>query len=155
MYGLWPSPETRIAAGLVHQGALTLRPVMRWKTRIVQVTEAEAGAWVGYGRTVRLPRPATLALLPIGYYDGYDRGLSGRGTVLVRGIAVPVLGRVAMNMVVVDVTALPTVAVGDEVTLLGPDHPATTAEAIAEILGTIPYEVTTRLEARIPRLEAP
>jgi alanine racemase len=156
LYGLWPSEKTRIASELLGERTATappieLKPAMRWMTRVMQLRDAEKGAWVGYGRTSRLARATRLALLPVGYYDGWDRGLSGQGVVAIRGRLAPVVGRVAMNMTVVDVTDLP-VAEGDPVLLLGPDHDETTADRVAERLGTIHYEVTTRIEARHPRL---
>lgn len=156
LYGLWPSEKTRIASELLGERSATvapieLKPAMRWMTRVMQVRDAEKGAWVGYGRTSRLARATRLALLPVGYYDGWDRGLSGQGVVAIRGRLAPVVGRVAMNMTVVDVTELP-VAEGDPVLLLGPDHDETTADRLAERLGTIHYEVTTRIEGRHPRV---
>ena len=150
-YGLWPSRETRIAAELVHGESLELRAALTWKTRIVQIHEAPKGEYVGYGRTLRLGRPSRIALLPVGYYDGYDRGLSGTGEVAINGQRAPLAGRVCMNMCMVDTTDLEEVRVGDEVTLLGPGGP--TAEELAAWLDTINYEVVTRIHERIPRVK--
>jgi alanine racemase len=92
-------------------------------------------------------------VLPVGYYDGYSRSLSNRGQVLIRGQRAPVCGRVSMNLMSVDVTAIPDVHPGDEVVLLGRQQQATvTAEEMADWLGTIHYEVTTRINPLIPRL---
>lgn len=152
-YGLWPSESTRISSQLLHGDALTLRPALSWRARAVQLQDAPRGAYVGYGRTARLSRPSRLALLPVGYFDGYDRGLSGRGVVLHEpsGRTAPVLGRVAMNMVIVDATDLP-VALGDVFVLVGPESVDTSADRVAAALGTINYEITTRIEGRIPRV---
>lgn len=147
-YGLWPSPETQIAAEIVHDGALELMPALNWKTRIAQLKQAARGEYVGYGRTRRLSALTRVAVLPIGYYDGYDRGLSGQGRVILRGQVVPIIGRVCMNMCMVDVTAVPDASVGDEVVLLGAGE---SAEAVAARVGTINYEITTRIHPRLPR----
>ncbi len=153
-YGLWPSESTRISAQLLHGDRVMLRPALTWRARVTQVQSAPRGAYVGYGRTARLSRASRLALLPVGYFDGYDRGLSGKGRVLHEssGRLLPVVGRVAMNMVVVDATDAPTLALGDACVLVGPSCAETSAEAVADQLGTINYEVTTRIEGRIPRL---
>ena len=152
-YGLWPSENTRIACGIVHGPAVQLRPALAWKTEIVALRAARVGDYVGYGRTLRLGRDSRVAVLPVGYYDGYDRLLSGRGEVLVRGRRAPVAGRVCMNMTMIDVTRVPGVQVGDEVVLLGVQgEEEVTAEALGAHTATINYEVTTRIHERLPRL---
>lgn len=151
-YGLWPSAETEIAARMVHgEGAVELTPALSWKTRVTQVKWAAVGDYVGYGRTRRLSRRTRVAILPVGYYDGFDRQLSGRAQVSVRGQLAPLLGRVCMNMVMVDVTEAPA-EVGDEVTLLGGEL---SADLMAQHIGTISYEVTTRIHERLERVETP
>ncbi len=155
-YGLWPSRETRISSDILHGGAVSLQPALTWKTRVAVLKLAPIGGYVGYGRTERLSRATRIAVLPIGYYDGYDRLLSGKGQVLVGGQRAPVVGRVCMNMTMVDVTGIDGVAVGDEVVLLGIQGAASvTADEIAGWTGTINYEVTTRIHERLPRVEAP
>ena len=141
------------------RAAIDLRPSLTWKTRIAQLREVPAGEWVGYGRTWRTVRASRLAVLPVGYYDGYDRRLSGVGQVLVGGQRAPVVGRVAMNMIVVDVTDTPAVNLGDEVVLLGSQvRPVDgevehiSADEMAAWLGSIHYEVVTRINERIPRV---
>jgi alanine racemase len=152
-YGLWPSKETFLSAQQLGQRPIPLRPALTWKTRVVQVKEVPAGAYVGYGRTFRTLRPTRLGILPVGYADGYDRGLSGRGQVLVRGRRAPVVGRVAMNLTAIDLTDTPEARRGDEVVLLGAQgDDAITAESMAAALGTIHYEVTTRIAERLPRI---
>jgi len=152
-YGMWPSKETKIASDIVHNSNVSLSPALSWKTRIAQVRLAPRGDYVGYGRTHRCPQDTRIAVLPVGYYDGYDRRLSSNAQVLVRGQRAPVLGRICMNMCMIDITAIPEANVGDEVVLLGVQGEAVIApQEMAEWMNTIHYEVTTRIQERIPRL---
>ena len=130
-----------------------LEPVMRWRTEIARLKELPAGQSVGYGMTFRTARPSRIATLPVGYADGYGRLLSNRGEVLVRGRRAPVVGRVSMDLVTIDVTDIPGAAVGDEVVLLGrQDGDEISAEELAAKLGTISYEVFCGVGARVPRV---
>jgi alanine racemase len=149
-YGVWPSRETQLAAR--ERGrALTLQPVLQWKTRVVQVKEVKAGDYVGYGLTYRASRPMKLVVLPIGYYDGYDRKLSNSGRALIHGQPAPVIGRVAMNMTMLDVTDIGA-EVGDEVVLIGRQgNSEIRVEELAEKIGTISYEVLARINPLIAR----
>ncbi len=151
MYGIWPSRETRVAAR--ERGKqIALDPPMTWKCRIAQIKHVNPGDYVGYGLTFQVSRPLRLAVLPVGYYDGYDRKLSNSGRVLVRGQYAAVVGRVAMNMTMVDVTDSGA-DVGDDVVLLGHQGEAEIrAEELAERIGTIPYEVVSRINPLIPRI---
>lgn len=134
-------------------GTTRLEPVLRWATEIVRVKQLAANEAIGYGTTYRTSRPSRIATLPVGYADGYDRLLSNRGEVLIRGRRVPVVGRVSMDLVTVDVTDLPEVASGEPVVLLGRDGIVEiSAEEHAEKTGTIPYEVFCRISARVPRV---
>jgi len=152
-YGMWPSTESYVSALVAGRAQLELRPALTWKTRIVQIRDVPAGDYVGYGRTFRTTHPTRLAILPIGYYDGYDRQLSNLAHVLVLGRRAPVCGRVCMNMTMVDITDVPSAAVGDEVVLLGADgNERITAEQLAGWAGTINYEITTRINERIQRI---
>jgi alanine racemase len=129
-----------------------LLPVLSWRTRIAQVKEVPAGESIGYGCTFRTTHPMRLAVLPVGYYDGYDRRLSGRGVVLVRGRRAPVVGRVCMNMTMIDITDLPDVGLGETVVLIGRGGgDSVTADDLAALCGTINYEVVARLGRHIPR----
>jgi alanine racemase len=150
-YGIWPSRETQLAAR--ERGRrITLIPAMTWKTRVAQIKTVEAGEHVSYGLTYQASHRMQVAVLPIGYYDGYDRKLSNCGRVLIRGRAVPVIGRVAMNMTMVDVTDV-AAQPDDEVVLLGRQGSAEIrAEELADKIGTIAYEVVTRINPRIPRI---
>jgi len=150
-YGIWPSRETQIAAR--ERGRLlSLAPVLTWKTCVAQVKEVNTGDCVGYGLTYRASRPMKLVVLPIGYYDGYDRKLSNSGRALIHGQPASVVGRVAMNMTMLDVTDVGA-DLDDEVVLVGRQGNAEIrVEELAEKIGTIPYEVVARINPLIPRV---
>ena len=153
LYGLWPSKETYVSCLERGKPSLHLTPVMTWKTRIAQVKEVPEGGYVGYGCTWRATRATRVAILPVGYYEGYDRGLSGIAHVLVRGKRAPVRGRVCMNMCMVDVTDVPGAALEDEVVLLGGQgDESVTAEQLAAWCGTISYEIVSRIHPSLPRV---
>ena len=150
-YGLWPSRETQLAAR--ERGRrISLTPALTWKTRIAQIQAVRPGDFIGYGLTYQASHEMKVAILPIGYYDGYDRRLSNCGRVLAGGQAVPVVGRVMMNMIAIDVTDV-DVGLDDEVVLIGRQGKAEIrAEELAEKIGTIAYEVVSRINPAIPRL---
>jgi alanine racemase len=153
LYGLWPSKETYVSSLERGKPSLDLRPVLAWKTRIAQVKEVPEGGYVGYGCTWRATRTTKIAVLPVGYYEGYDRGLSGLAHVLVRGTRAPVRGRVCMNMCMVDVTDIPAAELEDEVVLLGRQgDERITAEQLAAWRGTIAYEIVSRIHPGLPRV---
>lgn len=154
LYGVWPSRETYVSCLERGKPSLDLRPVLTWKTKIAQLKNVDEGAFVGYGCTWRATRPTRLAVLPSGYYEGYDRGLSGVAHVLVRGRRAPVRGRVCMNMTMVDVTDVPGATLEDEVVLLGSQgDERVSAEQLAQWCGTIPYEILSRIHPSLPRIE--
>jgi alanine racemase len=126
----------------------TIEPVLRWRTEIMRLKELPAGHAVGYGTTFHTTRPSRIATLPVGYADGYERLLSNNAEVIVRGTRAPVVGRVSMDLVTIDVTDIPDAAGGDEVVLLGD---GITAEELAKRSQTISYEVFCRISARVPR----
>lgn len=151
-YGLWPSRETFVSAA-EKKRAIELRPVLTWKTRTAQVKKISAGTYVSYGCTERVTRDSTISVLPIGYFDGFDRKLSSVGTVLINGRLAKVLGRVCMNMVVVDITDIPRVKNEDEVVIIGrQEKEIISAESMATKVGTINYELVTRINPLIPRV---
>lgn len=152
-YGHWPSRETQLSWILEHgRNGLGLTPVLSWKARVGQIKRVPQGETVGYGRTWRALRPTALAVLPVGYSDGYPRALGNRARVLVGGVPAPVVGRVCMNITLVDVTDVPGVSVGDEVVLLGSSGDAcVSAEELGDLSGTINYEILSRLSPLIPR----
>ncbi len=145
LYGLHP------AAWL--QKATELHPVLTWKTAIIHLKTVAVGTPISYGSTWRAPRESLIATLPIGYADGYSRRYSNRAQVLIRGRRASVVGRVCMDMSMVDVTDIPAACVGDEVVLLGAQgQERIAAEELAELAGTIHYEVICAVGARVPRV---
>jgi len=153
LYGLWPSKETYVSWRMMRKRPLALAPVLSWKARIAQVKRVPARSSIGYGCTFKTTRPSVLAVIPVGYFDGYDRGLSNVAHVLVRGKRAPVRGRVAMDFTVVDVTDIPGVGLEDEATLIGADgREKLTADDLAAWTGTINYEILVRINPLLPRI---
>jgi alanine racemase len=122
VYGLWPSKETYLSCIQEKRKPVNIKPVLTWKTRVVQIKDVPEGAFIGYGCTYKTTRRTKLAVIPVGYYDGYDRLLSNSSYVLIAGRRAPVRGRVAMNFITVDVTDIPEVQLEDEVVLLSLIH---------------------------------
>lgn len=154
MYGHWPSRETRLSWSLDHRnGGLDLKPVLSWKAMVGQMQTVERDASVGYGRTWTARRPSQLAVIPVGYADGYSRSLGNRSRVLIRGRSAQVVGRVCMNIMMADVTDIPGVSVGDEVVLIGRQgDDRIQVEELASLSDTINYEVLARLSPTITRM---
>ncbi|MDD5726867.1 MAG: alanine racemase [Patescibacteria group bacterium] len=152
LYGLWPSKETHAVAQRTHRD-IKLYPALTWKTIIAQLKKYPKGSPIGYGLSERTSRAAMIAVVPVGYWDGYDRGLSSVGSVLVHGERCKVVGRVCMNMMMVDVTDVKGVKVEDEVVLIGKQKKAEiSAEDFAGKIGTINYEAVTRINPLLPRI---
>lgn len=153
-YGLWPSRETLLSTLLTHVTDPDLVPVLSWHARIAQIKETAAGEFVGYGCAFRATHAMRLAVLPVGYYDGYDRRLSAQAYVLAPGgRRAPVVGRICMNMLMIDITDLPDVALGEPVTLIGQSGgEVIPVDALARLCGTIHYEFAARLGRHLPRL---
>lgn len=140
-------------AEALDSGISRLEPVMRWRTEIVRLKDLPPGHAIGYGMTFVTKRPSRIATLPVGYADGYNRLLSNKGEVLIRGRRAPVVGRVSMDLVTIDVTDIPDASLGDEVVLLGPSGgEIITPEEIGGKIGTISYEVLCGVSARVPRV---
>jgi len=153
LYGLWPSKETFVSAVMLGRETLDLRPALTWKCVVAQVKSVPRGEYIGYGRTFRTSHETRLAVLPVGYYDGYDRGMSNLAHVIIGDHMAPVRGRIAMNMTVVDVTDIPDVEAGSEVVLLGRrGDNVLSSELLAQWANTINYEIPTRINDRIPRV---
>ncbi len=153
LYGLWPSRETLVSCRELGKPALDLRPALTWKTRVAQVKDVPEGAYVGYGCAYRTTRRSRIAVLPVGYAEGYDRGLSGVAHVLVHGRRAPVRGRVCMNISMVDVTDVGEVRLEEEVVLLGRQgEERISAEQLASWCGTISYEIVSRIHPKLPRV---
>jgi alanine racemase len=146
VYGLPPSDE-------IDLGAIRLKPAMALKTRIIHLKPVPAGFAVSYGMTYRTPAPTVIATVPAGYADGYRRGFSSCGEMLVRGCRVPVVGRVCMDLTMLDVGRVPGVRIEEEVVIFGRQADAEISVAeMARALKTIPYEIVCNLAARVPRV---
>lgn len=145
IYGLWPSEQ-------VSREIVRLRTVLSLRSRIVYIKEVEAGVPVSYGGTYVTPKKMRIATIPVGYGDGYPRGLSNKGYVLIHGKRAPILGRVCMDQFMVSVDEIPEAAEGDEVTLIGTDgNLEITMEEVGELSGRFNYELACDLGKRIPR----
>ncbi len=145
-YGLNPSAE-------IHQNRVQLRPVMTLKSRIIHLKQVPAGFHISYGITYRTDKPTTIATVPVGYADGINRMLSSRGYMLVHGQRVPIVGRVCMDLTMLDVGALHDVQIEDEVVVFGrQSDEALAADELATTLGTINYEIVTSIAGRVPRI---
>ena len=152
LYGHWSSRETRVSAQAAGRNRIDLRPALSWKTRILHIKRVPAGSMVGYGCSWKAEADTRIGVLPVGYFDGYDRGL-GAAHVLVRGHRAPLRGRIMMNHCLVDLGHIPDARRGDEVVLIGRQgSEQVTAELLAELTGTINYEILSRLGPHLPRV---
>ena len=152
-YGMWPSKSTKLSAFKVLENDITLKPALEWKTRIAQTKVVPAHSFIGYGCTFKTSQTTTIGILPIGYNEGYPRIAGDKHAyVLVEGKRCPVVGRICMNMMMVDISNLDNPQTGVETTLIGVDGQETiSAENLADWSSTINYEVTTRLPSFTPR----
>jgi alanine racemase len=150
IYGYWKSPlqQQRLMA---LNPKITLMPLLTWKTRIIDIKHITTGDAVSYHRTFIATSPMKIAILPIGYYDGYPRGLSHKGRVLVRNSYAPILGIISMNLMVIDVSAIGSVRIDDEVVLCG-GFPGIAADDLAAMADSLHLEFLARISARIPRV---
>jgi alanine racemase len=145
MYGLQPSPYVNLPAGF--------RPALTWKTTIAQVKTLPPGSYVSYGNTYQTQDEETIAVIPVGYADGFRRAPTHWQAVLVRGQRAPIVGRVCMDQTMINVSHIPNIRVGDEVVLIGRQgEDEISAEEVADWLGTINYEVVSEILARVPRI---
>ena len=135
--------------GMVWHTEHHFAPVLSWKTRITTLRTLQTGQTAGYGNTFVARRETRLALLPVGYADGLNRLLSNRGHALIRGQKAPIAGRVSMDQTMVDVTDIAQASIADEVLLLGE---GLDAWELADLAGTIPWEVLCAISARVPRI---
>lgn len=146
LYGLWPSEE-------VDKTKISLKPVMSLRSRVAYVKELLPGRQISYGGTFTVKKKMTVATVPVGYGDGYARGLSNKGWVLIKGQRAPICGRVCMDQCMVDVTDIPGVKIGDTVTLLGKDaDEEITMEQLGELSGRFNYEFACLITPRVPRI---
>ena len=146
LYGLYPSDE-------VGQDKIDLIPAMTLKTRIIHLKPVAAGFKVSYGSTYTTPAPTTIATVPVGYADGYSRLLSNRGQMLVHGQRAPIVGRICMDLTMLDVGHIADVRLDDEVVVFGRQGKAfLSADEVAALIDTINYEIVSALTARVPRI---
>ena len=146
LYGLYPSED-------VEKEPVPLKPVMELKSHIAYIKTVEAGVQISYGGTFTTQRETRVATIPVGYADGYARGLSNKGSVLIRGKRAPILGRVCMDQFMVDVTDIPQAQELDEVVLLGRSgDEQITMEELGELSGRFNYEFACCISKRVPRI---
>lgn len=149
IYGLWPDKVIKNYA----EKKISLVPTLSWKTVVNEIKKAPKGSAISYDMTETVKRDSTLAILPVGYWDGYPRALSSIGQVIIKGKKAKIIGRICMNMCVVDITDIPNVKTRDEVFLIGGEKEnCITAEEVAEKTESINYEVVTRINPLIPRI---
>ncbi len=149
LYGQWPEKAVRSFL----QSRMTLKPALVWKSLIAETKKLPKGSKIGYDLTETLSKDSTIAVVPIGYWHGYPRALSSVGHVVVKGNEVRVLGRVSMDMLTIDITGIPSVSVGDEVTILDNDDASlVSAEGISGLIDASWYELLTRLNPLIKRI---
>ena len=154
VYGMWPSKDLKSKYNIKSKNSkFILKPVLTWKTKIAQIKILPKGRTVGYGLTYKTKKETKIAIIPQGYADGFDRGFSNNGFVLVGGTRCKIIGRVMMNMFIADVSHLKKVKIEDEVIILGcQNKEEITAEEMADRINTINYEITTRISALLPRI---
>jgi alanine racemase len=146
IYGLYPSAE-------VNKKRVSLIPAMALRTRIIHLKKVPAGFNISYGSTYKTRKPATIATVPVGYADGLNRLLSSHGRMLVRGKRVPIVGRVCMDLTMLDVSGIDNLQMGDEVVIFGQqDNESITVDEMASSLNTINYEIVSTITARVPRV---
>ncbi|MBL7685771.1 MAG: alanine racemase [Deltaproteobacteria bacterium] len=145
LYGAYPHPDMK--------ELIDLKPVLSWKSKIISLKQVPAHTPISYGGTYVTTRSSKIAIMPVGYADGYSRVFSNIGEVLVRGHRAPVRGRVCMDLTMIDVTDIKNVALEDEVVLIGKqESQEIRAEELAAKTNTISYEIFTSISARVPRI---
>lgn len=160
LYGISPFASTKAEAASCHPAEIETKPVLTLKTRIVHKREVPRGKPLSYGRTYVTSRKSCIATLPVGYVDGYDRRLSNKAEVLIRGKRVPIVGRICMDRCLVDISDVPEAEVGEEVVLIGKQtcpgesvrEESISVEELAEKSGTIPHEFISRIGKRVKRI---
>ena len=153
VYGYWPSKETYLSYRLLGGENDLFEPILGWKTRVTQIKQLPRDTFVGYGLTYRTTAPTRMAVLPMGYYDGYDRALSNQAHLLIRGRRAPVRGRICMNITMADITDIKQVRLEEEVTIIGKGGAEElTADTLAGWARTINYEILARISPEISRI---
>ena len=152
-YGYWPSKQTHALYLEKNQNKIVFKPVLSWYAKVAQIKQIKKGSAIGYGLTYRTYNQVKIIVVPVGYYDGYDRKLSNISQVLVNGVKAPVRGRVCMDMFMVDVSHIKNVKINDQVILLGEENRENiNADMLAELAGTINYEMLARINPLLPRV---
>jgi alanine racemase len=152
LYGLWPSVETKLSMTLLNRPEVILKPVLAFKSHIQHIQEIPIGSYIGYGKTYKTNYPTRVGVVPVGYYEGIDRKLSNNGYFLVKGQRANILGRICMNMTMIDITHISKPNVGDEVVIIGESgNECITADDISQWSHTINYETVTRILSHFPR----
>jgi alanine racemase len=144
LYGIFPSKDVL--------RNIDLKPAMSFKTRIINLKKLDTGSTIGYGRTFDIFKQTTVATIPVGYKDGFNRCFSNLGEVLINGKRAPIIGRVCMDRCFIDVTNLPDAKIGSEVTIYGNQaNDAISIESAAELIGTIPYEIVCNIGTKVQK----
>lgn len=157
-YGYWPSKQTYISHIEQNKNSkqiqrIELKPVLSWYAKAVQVKTLDTGDPIGYGLSYRTFNKTKIIVVPVGYYDGYDRRLSNISTIIMNGIKAPVRGRICMDMFMAEVTHIKNIKAGNKVTLLGREgNEVIDADDLADLTGTINYEILARINPLIPRI---
>jgi alanine racemase len=155
-YGYWPSKQTYISYIEKKKKKIQLKPVLSWYTRAAQIKTLERGDSIGYGITYRTFNKTKIVVVPVGYYDGYDRKLSNISTIFVNNSKAPVRGRICMDMFMAEVTHIKNIKPGDKITLIGQvGEEKIDADYLGELAGTINYEILSRINPLIPRIIVP
>ena len=151
-YGFWPSKQTYVSFAEKNGEEIELKPVLSWFSKVAQVKDVDRGTYISYGLTYKTFNKSQIVVIPVGYYDGYNRGLSNISKVIINGEGAPVRGRVCMDMFMVEVTHINSVREGDKVILIGEENgERVSLDYLADISGTINYEFVSRLNPMIPR----
>jgi alanine racemase len=152
-YGYWPSKQTHALYLEKNRKKVVFKPVLSWYAKVAQIKQIQKGSAIGYGLSYRTYDKVKIIVVPVGYYDGYDRKLSNVSQVLVNGVKAPVRGRICMNMFMADVSHIKNVKIGDRVVLLGDENREHIhADSLAELAGTISWEFLARINPLIPRI---
>lgn len=149
-FGIWKSEKHRSMV-LDNYTNLNLQPVLTWKTKIINIKEIPAGSSIGYDRTYQASKDMKIAIIPVGYSDGYSRNLSNKGIVIINNQEAPVVGIISMNITAIDVTHIPNVSIGNEVILIG-SHSNVKADICAQKAGIITNDLISRINISIPRV---
>jgi alanine racemase len=154
IYGIWPSRGVELwSKRSKRTRSFKLRPALSYRSRLISVKRVKAGSQIGYGCNFTAPNAMTIGVIAAGYYEGVDRSLSNIGFALLKGAVVPMVGRICMNMTILDISKRPRAKIGDEVVLIGKSlNKEITAWDVADWSGTISYETLARIPEHIPRI---